>query len=152
MGIPQPTESRVITLGRTKTPRAAPTPQRHAPTSSRFHFSTFWRREKAASRRWVGSGKTRWCVCVGVGGVGAGPNVFIAPMKRPEKPNKSATQTRTKAGEVIGAFCRALCARLHFNPQHLQRGSRRSASPLKQTAPVWKGHLRVSEGLKEILF
>lgn len=40
-------------------------------------------------------------VCVGVGevGVGAGPNGFIAPMKRPENPNKSETQTRTKATE-----------------------------------------------------
>lgn len=113
MKIPQPTESHAITVGRTKTPPAAPTGQLHAPKSSRFdsHLTKFWRGEKVLSKRWVVwllriSKRTIHrvvCVCVyvlGLGwGVGAGPNVFIAPMKRPENPNKSKTQTRTKATE-----------------------------------------------------
>lgn len=53
------------------------------------------------------------CVRVGVGevGVGAGSNGFIAPMKRPENPNKSETQTRTKATERASSLLLpALCS------------------------------------------
>lgn len=116
--------------------------------------------EKESRKRWVVCCRRSTihrvvcvCVCVGVGevGVGAGPNGFIAPMKRPEKPNKSETWRRTKATErawsllqlhrfVLGYILTGnICKEEAQDPRLLWT----------RRCPVWKGHLRVSEGFRK---
>lgn len=156
MGIPQPTERHATTLGRTKNTTSRSSRAPRTPKSSRFHFTKFWRERKRIEQK-VSSllqknynSQSVVCVCVRVG-VGASPNGFIAPMKRPEKPNKSETRRRTKATErawsllllhrfVIGYILTGnICKEEGQDPRVLWT----------RRCPVWKGHLRVSEGFRK---
>lgn len=71
-----------------------------------------------------------------VGDVIAGPNVFIAPVKRPETPIK-APNTLKKADLFVPP---ALDFLLIFNSGHLHRGSSGSASPANQTSSLERSH------------